>query len=72
MRIMDSVKITSLNIKNHTGYCEVEINISDTANATTLCIITRVQKRQDESIEDLQQTVVRRAQSSLRSLFDEP
>ena len=71
MRIMDSVKITSLSIKNHTGYCDVEINISDTANATTLCIITRVQKRQDGSIKDLQRSVVHRAQSSLRLLFDE-
>ena len=68
---MDSVKITSLNIKNHTGFSDVEMNISDTANATTLCIITRVPKGQENSIKSLQQFIVRRAQTSLQLLFDE-
>ena len=48
---MDSVKITSLNIKNHTAYSDVEMNISDVTNATTRCIITRVPKGQESSIK---------------------
>ncbi len=71
MRIMDSVKITSLNIKNHTGYSDVEMNISDTANATTLCIVARVPKGQEKTMKSLQQFVVSRAQTSLQLLLDE-
>ncbi len=68
---MDSVKITSLNIKNHTGYSDVEMNISDTANAITLCIVARVPKGQEKTMKSLQQLVVSRAQTSLQLLLDE-
>ncbi len=71
MRIMDSVKITSLNIKNHTGYSDVEMNISDTANATTLCIVARVPKGQEKTMKSLQQFLISRAQTSLQLLLDE-
>ena len=71
MRIMDSVKITSLNIKNHTGYSDVEMNISDTANATTLCIVARVPKGQEKTMKSLQQFLISRALTSLQLLLDE-